>query len=123
MPAKVTILCVDDEPAVLYTTKLILEQAGYEVLTASNAAAAVSLVAEHRFDVLLLDCVPDRALLVQEARRRRPGALLLLLTGDVVKTEEADLDGVLHKPVPPPELLRTISTWLEKHTPGPVVPA
>ncbi|MGA3210794.1 MAG: response regulator [Terriglobales bacterium] len=117
MSEKATILCVDDDPAVLYTMKLILERAGFEVLAATDIPAAVSAVTEHAVDLVILDCLPNRASLVEETRRRRPNAPMLLLTGDLEKSEETDLDGILHKPVPPRELIHTISDWLAKRAP------
>ncbi len=49
-----TILVVDDEAAVGALVKRILETAGYAVLLAGGAQAAINLYAEHRTTVALL---------------------------------------------------------------------
>ncbi len=55
------ILVVDDEPQILRFLKPSLTAAGYEVLTAENAADALKLAALKAPDVILLDLgLPDR---------------------------------------------------------------
>jgi signal transduction histidine kinase len=49
-----TILLVEDETAILETTKLILEKLGYRVLPASTPDKALSLVGEHNGEIHLL---------------------------------------------------------------------
>ena len=58
----ITILAVEDEPSVLGVIRLTLERAGYRVLAATSAQAAISLSMEHAASIqlLLLDVVmPD----------------------------------------------------------------
>jgi DNA-binding response OmpR family regulator len=51
-----TILAVDDDPDILALEEKILKREGYEVLTASNGARAISLIKEGRsIDLILLD--------------------------------------------------------------------
>ena len=50
-----TVLIVDDEPVVLRVLKLALEQAKYEVASASNGEEALSAVREAPPDVLITD--------------------------------------------------------------------
>ena len=51
-----TILAVDDEPDILALEEKILKREGYEVLTASDGAKAISLVkAGSKIDLILLD--------------------------------------------------------------------
>jgi CheY-like chemotaxis protein len=49
------ILCVDDEENQLAVRKVVLERAGYSVLTASSAQQALSLLDSHRIDLVLSD--------------------------------------------------------------------
>ncbi len=49
-----TILLVEDEPAILRTTTLILERQGYTVLAASTPGEAIRLAREHAGDIHLL---------------------------------------------------------------------
>ena len=51
-----TILAVDDDPDILALEEKILKREGYEVLTASNGAKAISLIKAGRsIDLILLD--------------------------------------------------------------------
>lgn len=50
-----TVLIVDDEPVVLRVLKLALEQAQYQVVSASNGEEALALVHDSHPDVLITD--------------------------------------------------------------------
>jgi CheY-like chemotaxis protein len=52
---KATILVVDDDPDILSTTRVALERAGYEVLTAANGLEGLGAVRISRPDLVLLD--------------------------------------------------------------------
>ena len=55
-----TVLIVDDEYGIRELLSEILEDEGYQVLTAENAKIAQSLVGKHDFDLILLDIwMPD----------------------------------------------------------------
>jgi DNA-binding response OmpR family regulator len=49
------VLVVDDDPLICKGLKFNLTKEGYEVVTASNAAAAIEHVGWHKFDVAVLD--------------------------------------------------------------------
>jgi CheY-like chemotaxis protein len=55
MYEKELILCVDDEENQLAVRKLVLEQAGYAVLTASSGQQALALLVGHPIDLVLSD--------------------------------------------------------------------
>lgn len=52
---KPVILCVDDTPSVLEGEKMLLEENGYRVLTATNGEEAVQAFTSHSVDLVLLD--------------------------------------------------------------------
>ena len=52
---KTVILCVDDEENPLTLRKLVLENAGYDVVTASSAVQALGVVSSRRIDLVLSD--------------------------------------------------------------------
>jgi DNA-binding response OmpR family regulator len=106
--ATTSILCIDDEPAVLLTRKIVLETAGYLVSTTSTAHDGLRLVKAFRFDILLLDCIPDWQLLAAEAKRVNPGMAITVCTGDRELTEAPFVDMVIHKPLPPTLLLKSL---------------
>lgn len=51
----VRVLVVDDEKVIRNLLQLSLQRMGYQVLTASDGAEALTLFAEHDFDLVLLD--------------------------------------------------------------------
>jgi len=54
------ILIIDDEVSLRQTMARILQRAGYEVTTAANGNEAITLIAEHPFDLAYLDIrMPD----------------------------------------------------------------
>ena len=55
MKRKCHILVVDDEPHVLVTYQLILQQQGYEVSAALSAEEARQMLLERKIDLLLCD--------------------------------------------------------------------
>jgi CheY-like chemotaxis protein len=79
------VLVVDDEEVVRDVTCLLLEDAGFEVLTAETAAAAVAAgAAAERVDVVLVDVMlPDASGgdVARELRRQRPDLPVVLASG------------------------------------------
>ena len=60
MSDKGHILIIDDEASLRQTMARILQRAGYEVTTAANGNDALTLIAQHAFDLLYLDIrMPD----------------------------------------------------------------
>ncbi len=58
--AERTLLLVDDEPHVLSALKRLLDDEGYQLLTATSAAAGFELLATHPVGVVISDmCMPD----------------------------------------------------------------
>jgi CheY-like chemotaxis protein len=113
------ILIVEDEPVVLQTLQLILQQKGYSVRGASNGEDAERLWAQFPADVLLCDINLPRANGIQVAVRFReatPNARVILFSGDAQSgelLEEAKKQGhsfeVLAKPTDPRRLLNILA--------------
>jgi len=57
---KKTILVVDDEPDILLFLKTVLEDAGFEVMTAENGKHALERIKEQKPDLISLDLVMPR---------------------------------------------------------------
>nr|WP_067292591.1 response regulator [Marinobacterium profundum] len=49
------VLVVDDEPNIVLSLEFLMQQAGFEVITANDGEAALQRVAEQRPDLILLD--------------------------------------------------------------------
>jgi CheY-like chemotaxis protein/two-component sensor histidine kinase len=72
-PQAAQVLLVDDHPDTLRVTKRLLESSGFAVASAASVAAALSLAASRRFDVLVSDIgLPDATGhdLMREIRQR-----------------------------------------------------
>lgn len=118
------ILLVEDDLLLRDAFRMLLEDAGYEVLEAGSAAEALAAVAERTPALILLDLgLPDRPgldvvrELTGEPRTRE--IPVVALTGNVGAEEqrlcmEAGCRQYLVKPVEPRELLRRLPDWLNR---------
>lgn len=121
-PVRSRILVVDDEPSVLLTYRMILEQQGYEVLVAASSVEARKAIEKQEIDLLLCDLsLEERHTgfeVIDYARKRQPETISVLLTGYASKdvSDQAEQGGVavLFKPIDIEEFLSTISAQLRK---------
>lgn len=110
------ILIVDDEPPVLLTYTLILQQHGYEVTAAASADEARTELSGDRFDIVICDLSIDGErggfTLLDEARQRHPRTATFLLTGyaSEEQSREAEENGItlLFKPIAVQDLLHAL---------------
>src|SRR5215467_12537869 len=82
---KPLILCVNDTPSILVGQKMLLEENGYRVLTASNGKEALQAFVSHSVDLVLLDYhMPEMNGSIAAARMKdfKPDVPLALLSGD-----------------------------------------
>jgi len=87
------VLLVDDDPAVLESSSLILNEYGYEVIPSSGADEALSLVRGETIDVVVTDVVmPARSGidLLRDLHALRPELPVILMTA------YADLEKVIY---------------------------
>jgi two-component system response regulator CpxR len=87
---KRTVLCIDDDQAILRYEKMLLERSGYAVLAASSAQQALRLAAMCRCDAVLLDYeMPgiNGHVVAAEIKRVRPDLSVILLSGSEVPTQ------------------------------------
>jgi DNA-binding NtrC family response regulator len=120
MERKPHILVVDDEPNVLVTYRLILQQQGYEVSAALSAEEARSMLARQSIDLLLCDLSLEKQEsgfdVIQFAQLKKPGTPVVLLTGYATpeandRAQELGIP-VLFKPIDIKQLLQTIKELL-----------
>jgi DNA-binding NtrC family response regulator len=120
---KYRILVVDDEPSVLLTYQMILEQKGYEVVGASSPEEARRALEGEKLDLLLCDLSLGQRTsgfeVIEHAHRCQPGLPSILLTGYAGKdiSDRAQRLGilVLLKPVDIQEFLGVIRSHLNPH--------
>jgi DNA-binding NtrC family response regulator len=120
MSTRFHILVVDDEPNVLVTYRLILEQQGYKASAAITSAEARQILSSSTVDLLLCDLSLDGQEsgfdVIEFARQVSPRMATVLLTGYATPeaNERAEQSGipVLFKPIDIQQLLETISRLL-----------
>ena len=81
MPNAYTVLVVDDEPPILRFLRSGLTAAGYRVVTAENAAAALDTLRAEKPEVVILDLgLPDRSgfEVISEIRAHSPVPIVVL---------------------------------------------
>jgi signal transduction histidine kinase len=115
------ILLADDDPAIRELTELLLTRQGYKVSSVSNGIEALRALANHPFDVVLLDDEmpklggPGTA---QRIREEEAGTgkhqLILALSGnnspaDKQRMQSAGIDGCLSKPFRAEELRNALT--------------
>jgi two-component system OmpR family response regulator len=77
------VLVVDDEPSIRQLFELVLGEAGYEVVTAGDGAAAVARAREQPVDVVFLDIqLPDAhgSEVFAQLKELRPPPVVCVLT-------------------------------------------
>ena len=82
--SRTVILCVDDEENSLLLRKLVLEKAGYEVLTATSAQEALRVTDSRNVDLILSDhLMPGMSgtELAQQVKAHFPRLPVVLISG------------------------------------------
>src|ERR1051325_3466761 len=90
-----TILVVDDEPPIRRFLRTSLSAAGYQVVTADDAASGLAGLAREKPDVIILDlCLPDKSGLevIAEIRKRSPVPIIVLSARDDERSKVEALD-------------------------------
>jgi len=89
-PSKRTVLCIDDDQAILRYEKILLERSGYAVLAAASAQQGLRLVTMCKCDAVLLAYeMPgmNGHEVTAEIKRVRPELKVILLSGSEVPTQ------------------------------------
>lgn len=117
-----TILVAEDQPHLLDLERMYLQSAGYQVLTATQGAKAITLVKEQKVDLLLLDVMlPDMD--GWEVCRKIRGICYIPVIMVTAKAEhlehgladEFGADDFMVKPFSPRMLVSRVQTFLQAH--------
>ncbi len=121
---KFVILCVDDDPDLLLTTRTILEANGFLMEEARSAEEGLEVFKAVRPDLVLVDLMMEEVdagkNLVKEIKLidRDVPVLMLSSVGNSlsqsVDYQELGLSGVLQKPLDPPSFLSLLRAKLGK---------
>jgi DNA-binding response OmpR family regulator len=114
-----TLLCVDDNQSSLNICKIILEDFGYKVSTASSGREGLEVFASNVIDAVILDYqMPEMngELVAAEMRRTKPGVPILMLSGCVSLPETALqlVDGYIAKGDPVEFMLLAVHQVLSR---------
>jgi DNA-binding response OmpR family regulator len=123
MAEELQVLFVDDEESIRLTLPLMLESFGFKVASAATVAAALRLMSERKFDVLISDMNIERPgdgfTVVSAMRSTQPNAVRFILTGfpDVESALQAlreEVDDYLIKPTEIEDIVAKIRSKLER---------
>ena len=121
MKDKIRILVVDDEPKYVWTTQVVLEAKGYEVLAARDGQTAVKLAASEEPDLIILDIKMPGMDGYEVCWRIRefstaPIIMLTALAEDANKVKGLDVgaDDYVTKPFSADELLARVRSILRR---------
>jgi CheY-like chemotaxis protein len=128
MSDKTKVLLIDDDPGFLKATSLLLEDAGYQVATATDGPSGLAAAMRDRPDVAIIDIMmrrPDEGFALARALRAEPslagvGLLVLTAAGEryQMQFEPDDLwlpgHKVLEKPIAPGRLAAEIDGLLAR---------
>ncbi len=120
------ILIVDDDPDFVEATRLVLEKAGYEIISAGSGNEGLKRVREDQPDLVVLDVIMDTVLDgLSMSQRMHDAAELrhvpIIMVTSIANTDYAALfptDEYIHigaflsKPVAPAELIRQVNRLL-----------
>jgi CheY-like chemotaxis protein len=118
------ILIVDDDPDMVEAGRIVLEDKGYEVVSAANASQGMSVLEEAKPDLMILDVMmeePDDGIRMARQVRRKGFTLpILMLTSvnvamglHIDKDEEmVPVDEFQEKPVDPETLIKKVERLL-----------
>ena len=121
------ILAVDDDPDILKAISMMLEAAGYEIVTAGNGVEGIEKAESERPDLILLDVMmPEmdgfaacEKLKSSPETQEIPVVLLTAVADHVTRTKypvdgviRAEADEYLPKPVKSQDLLQVVSSLI-----------
>ena len=110
------ILCIDDQESSLKPRQLILEHAGYRVLSATNGVAGLELFRHQHLDLVITDhLLPGLtgSQVAREMKRLKPEVPVAMLSGLLERPEDAEAtDTFLTKGGPVPEFLTAVASLL-----------
>jgi len=121
-PSRGKVLVVEDDPGTLQFVTTALRRGGFDVTGVSDAVAALTILGDEPWEVLLADIgLPDRSGfdLVADARRRRPQMAIALMTADAsvdvaVRALRTEVDDFLPKPIAPTTLVAQVERLVER---------
>jgi two-component system, cell cycle sensor histidine kinase and response regulator CckA len=118
VPARGTVLIVEDEGNVRLLLTGVLQSAGFSVVAAFDGVDALKVCSEHSGPIKLMitDFMMPRmngGELIRRASKLRPGMKSLCISGNAVDVAESQTVAVLRKPFTLTEILAKVTELLE----------
>ncbi len=118
----ITILVIEDDPAIRQGLVDVLEYAGYKTLEAADGHAGMNLALKSNYRLLLLDLVmpgPSGFEILQALKKKRPGQAVIILSArgeenDRVRGLTTGADDYVVKPFSMKELLARVDAVLRR---------
>lgn len=118
LPKRV-ILCVDDEPNALILRKMVLERAGFSVLTANSLVQAIQVISSSPIDLVLSDQLMPGGTgtdLARQLKATHPTLPIIIISGVNEMPPEADqADLFMSKVEGPVAMCEKITSVLTRH--------
>jgi DNA-binding NtrC family response regulator len=128
MRQKRSLLLVDDENSILQTLRMVFENEGYQVITASSCAEALEVLQNgHKFDAVITDLNMEREDIGLEvaraAQKVKPKPAIVIYTGfasipNSRAALELGVDYMAHKPVDVTDLISALNRLVAKRALG-----
>lgn len=110
------ILCIDDGKLSLVLRKVLLEHAGYDVITATESEQALTFISERNIDLVICDHLlhgAEGARLATQIKFLKPDLSIILFSGRVELVDEPeDVDVLVSKLDGPQVLLASVAKLL-----------
>jgi twitching motility two-component system response regulator PilG len=120
----VKVMVIDDSNTIRKTTQALLTKAGYEVLTAADGFEAMSLITDHRPDIIFVDIMMPRldgyqtCSLIKSNRHFKQTPVVMLSSKDGLfdraRGRVAGSDQHINKPFTQDELIQAITKYVGK---------
>jgi CheY-like chemotaxis protein len=122
-PGCKTILCIDDDAAILGYHRALLERRGYEVLTAHSARRGLEIAVAGAVAAVILDYqMPEMNghEVAMEIKRLRPQVPIVMVSGDDIIPEHAlnVVDAFVSKNESSSRLVPVIARFCDENSPG-----
>jgi CheY-like chemotaxis protein len=122
-PPKRTVLCIDDDRAILRYEKALLERSGYNVLTTGSAEKGLAIaMVLHQLDAVVLDYhMPEMSghKVAAAIKRSRPETLIVMFSASEIPEETVKLvDAVVLKTEAIAQLLPTVAQLCNRSSPS-----
>jgi two-component system, OmpR family, KDP operon response regulator KdpE len=126
---RLRVLVCDDEAQILRALRVVLREAGYDVVPATTAAEALDLAAVQRLDAAIIDIVlpdGDGIEVTRQIREWSPIPILVLSAigeeDEKVRALQVGADDYVTKPFGPRELVARLEAVLRRATPADELP-